>query len=93
MGKKGEVRDTPFLQTLIIKKKARIQLTFNIDTLDALTNGTRGEVMNIVRNKEGHIERIIVKFDEIHQGQQKRESQSKLTSMFPGCTSIERVMF
>ena len=93
LGKKGEIRDTPFLQTLQIKKKARIQLTYNIDTLDCLTNGTRGEIVNVVMNVAGQVEKIMVKFDEAHQGKQKRDSEAKLTSMFPGCTSVERVMF
>ena len=93
LGKKGEVRNTPFLQTLQIKRKARIQLTYNIDTLDCLTNGARGEVVDVVRNEAGHVEKVMVKFDGIHEGKQKRESQAKLTLMFPGCTSVERVMF
>ena len=84
---------TPFLQTLVLKKRARIQLTYNIDTLDCLTNGARGEVVDVVRNKAGYVEKIMVKFDEHHQGRQKREAQSNLTYLFPGCTPIERIMF
>ena len=68
LGKKGEIRDTPFLQTLQIKKKARIQLTYNIDTLDCLTNGTRGEIVNVVMNVAGQVEKIMVKFDEALKG-------------------------
>ena len=93
IGKKGEVKGTPFLQALQIKKTARIQLTYNIDTLDCLTNGACGEVVDVVRNQGGHVEKIIVKFDEMHQGNQKRIKDSKLTERFPGCTSIERIMF
>ena len=93
IGKKGEVRDTPFLQTLQLKKRARVQLTYNIDTLDCLTNGARGEVVDVVKNAAGHVEHVMIKFDAIHQGKQKQEAQVKLTSMFPGCTSVERVMF
>ena len=93
LGKKGEVRNTPFLQTLQVKKTARIQLTYNIDTLDCLTNGARGEVVDFVKNTAGHVEKVMVKFDEVHQGKQRQDSQAQLTSLFPGCTSIERVMF
>ena len=57
IGNKGNVMDTPFLQTLKLKKGARIQLTYNINTLDCLTNGTRGEVTDFLRNKTGHIEK------------------------------------
>ena len=93
LGKKGEVRNTPFLQTLQVKKTARVQLTYNIDTLDCLTNGARGELVDYVRNDNGHIDKLIVKFDENHQGQKKRDSQPILTSQYPGCTAIEKMMF
>ena len=93
IGKKGNVMDTPFMQTLELKKGARVQLTFNIDTLDCLTNGARGVLIDFVKNWAGHVEKVMIQFDEIHQGQQKRASQTKLTQLHPGCTSIERVMF
>ena len=35
----------------------------------------------------------MIKFDEHHQGEQKRAAEPKLSTLFPGCTSIQRVMF
>ena len=90
--KKGTVKDTPFQQTLKLKKGARIQLTYNIDTADCLTNGTRGAVTEFVKNSNGLVEKIMIKFDEVHQGQQKREREHQLCSMFPGSTPIDRVL-
>ena len=84
LGNKGNVKDTPFLQTLQLKKRARIQLTYNINTLDCLTNGTRGEVIEFVENSVGIIERIMIKFDELHQGKQRREAECQLTTIYPG---------
>ena len=49
--------------------------------------------MDFILNNTGNVEKIMVKFDSIHQGKQRRESQSDLTSKYPGCTSIERIMF
>ena len=49
--------------------------------------------MDVVRNSVGHIDKVMVKFDEEHQGKKRRESQKMLTSKFPGCTSIDRIMF
>ena len=46
-----------------------------------------------MENVSGQIENIMVKFDEAHQGEQKRAAESKLSSLFPGCTPIQRVMF
>ena len=84
---------TSFINTLQLKRNARVQMIHNVDTLDGLTNGSRGLVKDIVRNKKGHVDKIMVKFDEDYQGKQRRESQPGLTSRFPGCTSVERVMF
>ena len=80
LGKKGEVKNTPFLQTLQLKKGSRVQLTYNIDTLDCLTNGARGEVVDFVINDSGHLDKIMVKFDDDHQGQKRRESSPLLSS-------------
>merc|ERR1711954_194762 len=93
LGNNGNVKDTPFLQKLILKKGARVQLTFNIDTKDCLTNGTFGVVVDFLKRTSNTIDTIMIKFDEDHQGEQKRASESKLTALYPGCTSIERVMF
>ena len=54
----------------MLKRGAKVQLTFNIDTADCLTNGTFGEVVDFVRNATGTIDHIMVKFTEIHQGEQ-----------------------
>ena len=93
IGNKGNVKDTPFLKTLILKKGARVQLTYNIDTSDCLTNGTCGVVVDFVENVASQIETIMIKFDEEQHGEQKRAAETKLSSLYPGCTSIQRVMF
>ena len=59
-----ERNETPFRQSLELKVGARVMLTYNIDVLDCLTNGTRGEIKAFVRSKTGHIEWVIIKFDE-----------------------------
>ena len=65
---KGFVAGTPFRQTLILKIGVRIMLTYNIDTADCLTNGTRGEVVAFDKSPSGVVTRLIIKFDEKHQG-------------------------
>ena len=93
IGNKGNVKDTPFLQTLKLKMGARVMLTYNIDTLDCLTNGTRGTVVGFYKNVTGVITKIFIKFDEEHQGKYKRESNPKLSAIYPGATPIEKVSF
>ena len=93
LGNKGNVKDTPFLQTLKLKMGARVMLTYNIDTIDCLTNGTRGEIVGFHKNESGIITRIMIRFDESHQGKYKQESNPRLQAIFPGATPIERVSF
>ena len=89
----GFVTGTPFRQTLQLKIGARIMLTYNIDTLDCLTNGTRGELVAFSKNASGTVVKMMIRFDAKHQGEQRREANTKLTNMYPGCTAIERVSF
>ena len=65
-----ERNETPFRQTLELKVGSRIMLTYNIDVQDSLTNGARGEVVAIVENKSGYVEKLIVLFDEKCQGEE-----------------------
>ena len=68
-------------------------LTYNIDTLDCLTNGTRGEVMAFHKNVTGVVTKIMIKFDEEHQGKFKRESNPQFSTIYPDSTPIEKVSF
>ena len=88
-----EKNETPFRQTLQLRVGSRIMLTYNIDVNDCLTNGARGEIIAIEENKSEYVERIIVRFDDKCQGEEKRKLDKKNEQKYPGCTSIERVMF
>ena len=76
-----------------MKIGARIMLTYNIDVNDCLTNGSRGEIVAFDRNKTGYVEKVIIRFDDKYQGEQKRKSDNTTEKKYPGCTAIERVMF
>ena len=88
-----ERNETPFRQTLQLKVGSRIMITYNIDVDDCLTNGTRGEIVAIEENETGFVEKIIIHFDDLCQGQEKRKHDRSVQQKYPGCTSIERVMF
>ena len=49
ISKKGTVKETPFLSVLQLKCSAKIMLTYNIDTLDGLTNGARGTLIDVFK--------------------------------------------
>ena len=88
-----ESNETPFRQNLQLKVGARVMLTYNIDVTDGLANGARGEIIGFHRQKGGHLDKVMVKFDENWQEEERRKLNHKLLAIHPGCTPIERVMF
>ena len=81
---------TNFMKTLELKVGARIQLIYNIDTGDCLTNGTRGTVQAFITNRAGKTETIMIKFDEKHQGEETRNKNIELKEKYPGLTPIRK---
>ena len=47
-----------------MKVGASVMLTYNIDVLDGLTNGARGEILGFERSVKGTIKNVMIKFDE-----------------------------
>ena len=89
---KGTVGGTSFLQTLRIKIGSRVMLIHDLDVLDGLSNGTRGELIAIEKDSKENVIRLMIKFDESFQGLQKRGANSRLSSKYPGCTPIEKYL-
>ena len=54
------------MQSLELKKGTRVQLTYNIDTKDGLTNGARGILVEFVRDRAGKVEKLMIRFDEVY---------------------------
>ena len=51
-------------------------LTHNIDVCDGLTNGSQGEVIDFIKEKNGEVKHILIKFDELQSGRQRRKNFS-----------------
>ena len=47
----GNIRNTPLQHKLCMKKLAKVMLTFNLDTVDNLTNGAFGEILDFKANR------------------------------------------
>ena len=89
--KDNTVGDTGFDNELCLKMGARVMLIHNLSTVDSLTNGQLGTLEQILKNKEGKVDKLVIKFQNPSSGAANREKFSKLASRFPGCTFIERV--
>ena len=90
----GTIEETAFLQTLRLKVGARIMLIHNVNTLDGLTNGAQGRVMDILAKNE-RVRYILVKFDSPHIGHAQRRKFKCLPSITrcSDLTPIERFSF
>ena len=93
VGKTGAISNTPFQAKLRLKIGAKIMLTYNIDTADGLTNGSRGELMDVIRNQQNEVIQLVIKLDNPCHGRRKQEDTPHLKSKYPGGTLIDKVSF
>ena len=62
-----------------------------MDTIDSLTNGQLGTFVDAIKNKEGKVEKIILKLDKTDAGRHNRDQNPQLVKKYPGCVFIQRV--
>ena len=69
----GTIDDTQMMNKFTFKIGSRVKLTSNINTCDELVNGAFGTVLGVERNISGHVEYIIVAFDDDSCGHQQKD--------------------
>ena len=82
--------NTGGLQTvLVLAVGARVMMTINVNTADGLVNGVMGEVKAVIKNNNGNVVCILVKFDNSKVGQRKIAS-SQFKHDYPNAVPVMR---
>ena len=88
--KDGNVGDTSLIDELILKIGAQVMIVHNIDTLDQLTNGQIGVLIDFIQTEEKKIEILVIKLKDQSAGSQNKIKHSVLSKKFPECVFIKR---
>ena len=87
----GAIRNTPLQHILKMKKNARVMLTYNIDTIDSLTNGTFGQIVDFLYFPDKSIKTVLVEFDDFKSGEMTRKVCRNVKYKNRRVTPIERI--
>ena len=73
----GCVLNTPFQALLKLKRGAQVIMVHNVDTIDGLTNGARGVLVDVEKSKTKDgttiVKRLIIQFHNSKHGKEQRE--------------------
>ena len=78
----GNVDTTSMKDELTLKVDAKVQLVYNINTVDGLVNGAVGHVVGYERNSSGEIYAIMVEFEDKNTGQQQRSDNLRIVEKY-----------
>ena len=82
----GMIHNTQIPFEVKLKIGARVMLTYNIDVVDSLVNGSMGEVVGFIKAANNSIKYIMIEFDNEKSGKNKR--QEIHFPNFPRATAI-----
>ena len=89
--KAGCIKNTPFLDELKLKIGCEVVLVHNIDTLDGLTNGCRGVLVDVEKGDQGGARRLVIRFHNPDHGRLLR--QKNPCKKHPDATYIDPIQW
>ena len=84
------VATTGFIDSIPIKIGARVMLIHNVDTIDGMTNGQLGSVVDVVKTTQGKVDKLVMKPQDSTIGKRNKAKFPMLSSKYPDCIFIER---
>ena len=88
----GTIEKTGFMKDLRLKLGAKVMMIKNIKTSDSLTNGQLGVLTGVLKDKEGAVMALMIKFDKVDAGKMTRRDNPQLEEQFPGATKVEKCL-
>jgi hypothetical protein len=88
----GTIAKTGYMEVLRLKVGVRVMLIENIRTEDSLTNGQVGVLTTVIKDKQGGVQQLLVKFDKEDTGKMTRRESPQLELKHPGVTMIKKVL-
>ena len=84
----GTVGDTGFMDQLILKQNAKVMIIYNINTLDSLTNGQIGVLVDATKLQDGQVNMLIIKLNNPNAGQENRKQNPELAKKYPNFLAL-----
>ena len=88
--KDGSVGTTPFQDILCLKIGSKIMIIHNVDTLDKITNGQLGILVDVIQRKDEKIDKLVVKLKNESAGKMNKQKHPLLASKYPECVFLDR---
>lgn len=92
--KDENVDKTPLENVLCLKKGVRIVLVHDINVEYGLNNGAKRQVIDFIRDEDGHVKAVVVEFDIPETGKELRDAQTNtFRNKYPTGTPISKLYF
>ena len=70
--KEGAIASTSLINVLQLKIGAKVMIIHNVDTCDSLTNGQIGELIAVIKTKDGEVDKLILRLHNSNAGHANR---------------------